>query len=231
MSSEQNRRREQEKREDSINYGEENELSNKKKNVNRQSFKSYENNEEIDSEDYKDFEKDKVKEDKDFTNPSLKGFRTFLGIVFIALFIFSMATTGVPKENIKGNLTTGLIKNVNAGEVLSKEHVKLDAKDLSINAGDSYGNIELSIWNFEDDEDGDYVQVFVNGSPKTEPFQIMHRPTKVSVPDKGLIVVKGIRDGSNNGITYGVCFSKTGETYLNKVPLNATNTYTIQTAK
>ncbi|GFZ29880.1 hypothetical protein CSC2_04060 [Clostridium zeae] len=115
--------------------------------------------------------------------------------------------------------------------MLSKNTVKLDAKDFTVDTGKSYGKIELSIWNFVDKEDGDYVQVFVDGSPQGEAFSIRHKPVKVSVPDKAVIQVRGIRDGSNNGITYGVTFSKTGETYLNTVPLNAENTYTIKSAE
>ncbi|WP_187117389.1 hypothetical protein [Clostridium amazonitimonense] len=131
----------------------------------------------------------------------------------------------------KETLQSGKIDGVKAGDKLSKDAAKLQPKDFSIDSVNSYGKIELSIWNFADKEDGDYVQVFVNGSPQTEPFAIRHKPVKVEVPDNAVIQVRGIRDGSNNGITYGVFFNKTGETYLNTVPLNATNTYTLKTAQ
>lgn len=191
------------------------------------------NDQKIDtSEDttYKRFEEEKKKDD--FITPSMKRFRKVIGcmiLVFIVYFVvFSHSSSAT---NYKSNLTSGKVEGVNAGTILSKDAVKLEAKDFSIDSANSYGNIELSIWNFVDKEDGDYVQVFVNGAPQTEPFQIIHRPVKVSVPDKAVIQVRGIRDGSNNGITYGVFFNKTGETYLNTVPLNATNTYTLKTTE
>ena len=48
--------------------------------------------------------------------------------------------------------------------------------------------------------------------------------------DKELIQAKRIRDESFNEITYATFFNKTGETYLNTVPLNSMNTYTIKTS-
>lgn len=177
---------------------------------------------------YKRFEEEKNK--ADFITPSMKSFRKVIGgllLVSIAYFlIFSNSSSTI---NYKSNLVSGKIEGVKAGNILSKDAVKLEAKDFSIDLANSYGNIELSIWNFSNKEDGDYVQVFVDGSPQTEPFIIRHKPIKVGVPDKAVIQVRGIRDGSNNGITYGLFFNKTGETYLNTVPLNAANIYTLKT--
>lgn len=51
------------------------------------------------------------------------------------------------------------------------------------------------------------------------------------MPSSGVIQVKGIRDGRNDGITYAVFFNKTGETYFNMAPQGGINTYTIRTAK
>lgn len=200
-----------------ININEEEKINN----VNEQEANS--------SEDitYKRFEE---KEKKDnFTTPSMKSFRMLVGgLLIVSIAYFAMFVSG-GSTNYKSNLTSGKIDNVKAGDRLSKEAVKLDAKDFSIDSANSYGKIELSIWNFADKEDGDYVQIFVDGVPQTEPFSIRHKPIKVGVPDKAVIEVKGIRDGSYNGITYGVFFNKTGETYLNTVPLNAANTYALKT--
>jgi hypothetical protein len=179
---------------------------------------------------YKRFQDEKKKDD--FITPSMKNFRKIIGgllIVFIAYSAFFQNNSDV--TNYKSNLVSGKLEGVKAGDILSKDTVKLQAKDFSIDTANSYGKIQLSIWNFADKEDGDYVQVFVNGAPQTEPFVIRHKPTNVDVPDKGIIQVRGIRDGSNNGITYGLFFNKTGETYLNTVPLNADNTYTLKNTK
>ncbi|MBK1813339.1 hypothetical protein JHL18_22205 [Clostridium sp. YIM B02505] len=167
----------------------------------------------------------------DYITPAMKTFRMVVGMLAIAAIVYTGFFGRAGAANYKSNLISGKLDGINAGEMLSKNTVKLDAKDFTVDTGKSYGKIELSIWNFVDKEDGDYVQVFVDGSPNGEAFSIRHKPVKVSVPDKAVIQVRGIRDGSNNGITYGVTFSKTGETYLNTVPLNAANTYTIKSAE
>ena len=177
---------------------------------------------------YKRFEEEKKK--TDFITPSMKSFRKVIGgLLLVSIAYFLIFSNSSSNTNSKSNLVSGKLEGVKAGDILSKDEVKLEAQDFSIDSANSYGKIELSIWNFADKEDGDYVQVFVNGSPQTEPFVIRHKPTKVGVPDKAVIQVRGIRDGSNNGITYGLFFNKTGETYLNTVPLNAANTYTLKT--
>lgn len=173
-------------------------------------------------------EKEKKNE---YITPTMKTFRMAVGILSIAAIVYTGFFGRAGAANYKSNLVSGKLDGINAGEMLSKNSVKLDAKDFTVDTGKSYGKIELSIWNFVDKEDGDYVQVFVDGSPQGEAFSIRHKPVKISVPDKAIIQVRGIRDGSNNGITYGVTFSKTGETYLNTVPLNAANTYTIKSAE
>jgi hypothetical protein len=179
---------------------------------------------------YKELEEEEKQDD--FLTPSMKGFRRAVAIMAIAAIVLvTFVGNFNGKANYKSNLVSGKLSGVKAGDALSKEFVKLDAKDFTVESTSGYGKIELSVWNFSDKEDGDYVQVFVDGSPQTEPFAIRHKPVKVSVPDKAVIQVKGIRDGSGNGITYGVTFSKTGETYLNTVPMNAANTYTIKTSK
>ena len=174
------------------------------------------------------FKKLDDKEEKDqYINLSMKKFRTIIGAACLVFMVLSFTSIGGSKKALKDNLSSGSIENVSAGEILSNDSVKLEAKDETVKISNGYGNLEISVWNFVQKEDYDYVQVFIDGSPVSEPFAIRHRPVKISVPDKAVITVQGVRDGSNNGITYGVSFNKTGETYLNMVNSNGTNTYTI----
>lgn len=174
---------------------------------------------------YKKFEE---KEEKDpYITPKMKKFRTILGILVIIIVFVPSLLRGTPNKSYIDDISSGMIENVNVGDVLSKEAIKLEAKDTSVEVTNGYGNIAVSIWNFAEVEDNDYVQVFIDGVAKGAPFSIRHKPVKISVPDKAVIQVQGVRDGSNNGITYAVFFNKTGETYLNTVPLNGMNTYTI----
>lgn len=198
-------------------------------------FSSYEfdsEDVEVDNEDIKmDSELKTLKVLKDegkdpYINSSMKRFRLIVGVICLISFIYFGVTNKITK-NYMDNLSSGKIENVAVGNILSKDALKLDAKDATIEVSSGYGNLEISIWNFADKEDGDYVQVFIDGVEQGPPFSIRHKPTKISVPDKAVITIQGIRDGSNNGITYAVHFNKTGETYLNTVPLNAMNTYTI----
>ncbi|MPM61275.1 hypothetical protein SDC9_108133 [bioreactor metagenome] len=179
------------------------------------------------SDEEKTYKKFEEKEEKDpYITPKMKKFRTILGILTIVVFVPSLLQ-GTPNKSYIDDISTGIIENVNVGDVLSKDAIKLDAKDQSVEVTNGYGNIEVSIWNFAEVEDNDYVQVFIDGVAEGAPFLIRHKPVKISVPDKAVIQVQGVRDGSNNGITYAVFFNKTGETYLNTVPLNGMNTYTI----
>ncbi|GAA0737476.1 hypothetical protein [Clostridium oceanicum] len=169
------------------------------------------------------------KED-DIITPSMKKFRMLVGALSVVGIIWSFINISVNSGelNYKDSIKVGKIKGIEVGDRLSEKSMKFTPKDFSVKKSGEYGEIELSIWNFSDKEDGDYVQVLVNGTPQTEAFSIRHRVTKIGVPDKSIIQVKGIRDGSNNGITYAVFFNKTGETYLNTAPLNGENIYTLK---
>lgn len=192
-------------------------------------YKENENSEgiqtDIDEHLYKRFEDEEERDE--YINPSMKKFRKVVGGLFLGMFILYGMFSYTSNEAFRGNLTSGSIENVAEGDLLSKEALKLDPKDATLEVIGGFGNLEISIWNFSEVEDNDYVQVFIDGVAQGGPFSIRHKPVKVSVPDKGVIQVQGVRDGSNNGITYAVFFNKTGETYLNTVPLNAMNTYTI----
>ena len=171
---------------------------------------------------FKEFKEDEEKDE--YINPSMKKFRLFIGVLCLVTLFMSGS---LPNTDYRNNLASGTIEGVNAGDILSKDSLKLEAKDALLEITKGFGNIEISIWNFSEVEDNDYVQVFIDGVAQGAPFSIRHKPVKISVPDKAVIQVQGVRDGSNNGITYAVFFNKTGETYLNTVPVNMMNTYTI----
>ena len=191
-----------------------NELNDLKSNVGRKKLRKLEDDEE----------------ELDIMNDSVKKFRFIIGLITIVTMFFSFVIIGAPSINYQSDLASGLIDGIQVGDRLSQEAVTLQPTDIEVDlTGRDGGPIKLYIWDF-DDEDGDYVQVFVNGSPHTEPFMIRHKEVKVGVPGEGLIQVKGIRDGDGKGISYGVFFNKTGEEYLNTAPINGTNTYTLKTA-
>lgn len=189
-------------------------------------------NEENKKEEYSNLKKIENEKVRDIIDEKADAstFRKIVGLIVLILIIFSVVLPSKTQKRFQENITVGLNPGVKPGYILSKDALNLEPTDIEVKVGDGIGKIELSIWNFNDEEDGDYVQVFVNGEVRTEPFKIIHRATKVSVPSKGIIQIKGIKDGSNNGITYGVFFNKTGETYLNIAPLNGENSYTLKTS-
>jgi len=167
----------------------------------------------------------------DVMDDDKKRFRFFVGLVSVALITASIVLGSSAGKNDIDTVKRGVSAGISPGARMVREDPQMQPKDYSVTVADEGGGpVELSIWDFAD-EDGDYVQVLVDGRPQTDPFAISHRVVKVKVPSKGLIQVKGIRDGKNNGISYAVFFNKTGETYFNVAPLNGTNTYTIKTAK
>lgn len=184
-----------------------------------------EENISLEGEEFKQLENNEVKEQ--YINPAMKRFRTIIGAMIIVALLSTSIINPQYKKVFKDNLSSGAIENVGVGDIMSKESLKLEPKDATVEITSGFGNLEISIWNFSEKEDNDYVQVFIDGVEQGAPFSIRHKAVKISVPDKAVIQVQGVRDGSNNGITYGVQFNKTGETYLNTVPLNAMNSYTI----
>jgi hypothetical protein len=86
---------------------------------------------------------------------------------------------------------------------------------------------DLLIWDYAA-EDGDWVQVLVDGLPESEPFMILHQPRRISVPVGSVVTVLGIRDGGG-GITYAVNFPAAQRTVRNGAPLGNPhgNAYTL----
>lgn len=54
----------------------------------------------------------------------------------------------------------------------------------------------LYVWDYAA-EDGDYVQVIVNGSPLGDPFMITNTPVTFTVPTVGEVEILGTRDGGS----------------------------------
>lgn len=166
------------------------------------------------------------KEVDEYIDPYMESFRKVIGGLFLVMFIFYMFLP-MPNEVFKDGLTSGVIDNVAAGDLLSEEALKFDPVDCTIEVASSYGDLEIAIWNFASKEDNDYVQVFIDGVVSGAPFSVRNDSVKIKVPEESVIQVQGVRDGSNNGITYAMNINKTGKTYLNTVSLNEINNYTI----
>ena len=97
--------------------------------------------------------------------------------------------------------------------------------DLTITHDSDDNETTLYVWDYAA-EDGDYVQVIVNGAPLGDPFMITNTPVTFTVPTVGEIEVLGTRDGGG-GITYAVYYNMNHTTYFNGMNEGGDNLYTL----
>ena len=131
----------------------------------------------------------------------------------------SVDTSEAAQNALKNKVSTG----VSAGIVLLKDDENIGAQDYTITHQSKAEETKIWIWDYAA-EDGDYVQVIVNGTPTSEPFMIMHKPKEIIVPTVGTVQIKGIRDGGG-GITYAVRYDANGTSYFNSAPEGEFNPY------
>ncbi|MCQ2122283.1 MAG: hypothetical protein MJY78_10715 [Fibrobacter sp.] len=110
--------------------------------------------------------------------------------------------------------------------VLNDDQVSLKPVDLTFTHHNAEETTKIWIWDFAA-EDGDYVQVLVDGKPVSEPFMIKNEPVSFDVSKNSVIKVIGVRDGGG-GITYAFHLDALGQTYLNGTDVNQANTYTMK---
>ena len=97
--------------------------------------------------------------------------------------------------------------------------------DMTITHTSPAEKARMYIWDYAA-EDGDYVQVFVDGKPLGAPFMIKNKPAVFDVPTVGEIKVVGTRDGGG-GITYAVHYELNPKTYFNGMDQGGSNVYTL----
>lgn len=192
------------------------------------------NNEEVnymELENSDDFNEEVISvENKDKKNIKskdklLKKFGWSCIIAFIIMIIFisksSVNTSDSAKKALKEKVSTSL----SAGTILLSADENIGEQDYTITHKSSNDETKIWIWDYAA-EDGDYVQVLVNGTPTSESFMIKHKPKEIIVPSVGDIQIKGIKDGGG-GITYAVRYELNGTNYFNSAPEGEYNTYTL----
>lgn len=167
------------------------------------------------------FEKrDKKKRDK-----PLKNFGWLCVALFFIALKFIPSSTPDTSEAAKNALKDKVSTSLAAGTILLAEDENIGQQDYTITH--QYGQSDTKIWVWDyAAEDGDYVQVLVNGTPMADAFMIKHKPVEIMVPAVGDVQVKGIRDGGG-GITYAIRYDLNGTNYFNSAPGGEFNTYTL----
>jgi hypothetical protein len=122
-------------------------------------------------------------------------------------------------------LKSGYSTSLSAGTVLLGKDEFVGGKDYTIIHSSDQKESKIWVWDYAA-EDGDYVQIIVNGYPIGDAFFIKNKPAVFTIPSVGLVQVKGVRDGGG-GITYAVRYEINGVTYFNNAPTNGFNTYSL----
>ncbi len=152
------------------------------------------------------------------------------GLVLAGLFVVSMFfmptsssvnTSDEAKLALENQMSTQLPIGV---RIMSNDE-NLAGQDLTITHSSPADENKIHIWDYAA-EDGDYVQILVDGVAIGDPFMIKNKPVVFTVPTTGEIQVLGTRDGGG-GITYAVHYDVNGTTYFNGTDVGNGNLYTL----
>lgn len=148
-----------------------------------------------------------------------------LGVSILIFFFFWPSTTDesvFAKDALKNKMSA----SIKAGTVLATKDENFQAKDYVIVHKSDAKETKIWVWDYAA-EDGDYVQILVNGTPITDAFMIKNKPREIIVPASGDVQIKGIRDGGG-GITYAVRYEINGTSYFNGAGIDEFNSYTLK---
>lgn len=145
-----------------------------------------------------------------------------LGIV---VFLLTSSPTVDHSASAENALEAKISTSISAGTVLLAADQNVEAKDYTISHTSDNKETKVWIWDYAA-EDGDYVQVLINGTPLSDSFMIMNKPKEFIVPTEASIQIKGVRDGGG-GITYAIRYDINGTSYFNGAPEGEMNTYTL----
>lgn len=168
------------------------------------------------------------KEQSVFTKRIKKSAWIVFAVGIVAMIIYIMGVTGKSvdtSEDAVSALETHVSTSLVAGTRLLAEDEKYIAGDMTITHNSDDSETTLYVWDYAA-EDGDYVQVIVNGSPLGDPFMITNTPVIFTVPTVGEVEILGTRDGGG-GITYAVYYDMNHTTYFNGMDENGSNLYTL----
>lgn len=168
------------------------------------------------------------KEQSAFTKRIKKSAWTVFVVGILSMIIYSMGSTSKSvdtSEEAASALETHISTSLAAGTKLLASDDNYVGGDMTITHESADDETTLYVWDYAA-EDGDYVQVLVNGTPLGDPFMITNTPVTFKVPTVGEVEVLGARDGGG-GITYAVYYEMNHTTYFNGMNENGSNLYTL----
>lgn len=99
-------------------------------------------------------------------------------------------------------------------------------RDVLLQFPNDMKNAQLVIWDCGV-YDGDAVQLFVNGEPAGEPFNLTRAPRVVNVPTGAVIDVLAVSD-QGDGVTYAMNFPQLSASVVNMVKAQYANRYELR---
>lgn len=133
----------------------------------------------------------------------------------------SVDTSDEAVQALESHVSTSLA----IGTKLASKDEYLGGGDVAITHGSKDENTTIWIWDYAS-EDGDYVQVLVDGVAISDAFMIKNKPVSFEIPTVAEVQVIGTRDGGG-GITYAVHYGMNETTYFNGMDEGNGNTYTL----
>lgn len=145
-------------------------------------------------------------------------------ISIITLVMFGTNTVDTSKA-AQDALSEHVSSAISAGTVISNKDQGIEAKDYVIKHKSNDKTTKIWVWDYAD-EDGDYVQVIIDGKPLSDSFMIKNKPREFTIPSEGKVEIKGVKDGGG-GISYAVRFEVNEKSYFNGAIDGKFNTYTL----
>jgi hypothetical protein len=116
--------------------------------------------------------------------------------------------------------------NLEPGAILASSDLRMAGRDYVVQFKKGLKHTSMLIWDFAA-EDGDQVEILVNGQVVKGPFIIKHAPIAVELPVGAEVEVRGVLDGGGGGVTYAVHFSELPRTILNSADPGTSNRYSL----
>ncbi len=163
-----------------------------------------------------------------FTGRIIRGAGVAFAAAILALILFATGHGGRSVDKsiyVEDAIETHVSTTLGVGTRILKRDDNYIGGDMTIMHSSDKEETTLYVWDYAA-EDGDYVQVFVDGAPLGEPFMIRSTPVSFTIPSVCEVKVVGTHDGGG-GITYAVYYEVDQTTYFNGTSQGGDNTYTL----
>lgn len=122
-------------------------------------------------------------------------------------------------------LETHISTSLEIGTRITSKDEYLGGEDVTITHDSSDDTTTIWVWDYAA-QDGDYVQVLVDGEAIGDAFMIKNKPVSFTVPTVAEVQILGTRDGGG-GITYAIHYGLNETTYFNGMDEGNGNLYTL----